>query len=102
MAIAGEAVVVTSKRFRQVARAAFQGQRARCRSVRRASFLAAMPSCEIRNNAMAGTLDTYQLSFEDGTKLQGKFLVQKLNYAGDFNNERSLPAAESSGAVVAA
>ena len=66
-------------------------------------FLGSAAESQIRNNAMSGMLDTYQLSFEDGTRLQGRFLVQKLNYAGDFNNERSYTLQlESSGAVVAA
>jgi predicted secreted protein len=49
---------------------------------------------------MAGTIDDYELSFEDGEKLRGKFLVQKLDYFGDFNGERNYTLGlESSGAV---
>ena len=45
----------------------------------------------------------YELSFEDGAKLRGKFLIQKLDYAGDFNGERNYAMQlESSGAVVPA
>jgi predicted secreted protein len=52
---------------------------------------------------MAGTIDDYELSFEDGEKLRGRFLVQRLDYAGDFNGERNYTLAlESSGAVVPA
>ena len=54
-------------------------------------------------NALAGIIDDYELSFEDGAKLHGRFLVQKLDYAGDFNNERSYTLQlESAGAVVSA
>ena len=50
-----------------------------------------------------GTLDDYELSFEDGEKLRGRFLVQRLDYAGDFNGERNYTLQlESSGAVVPA
>ena len=51
-------------------------------------FLGSAAENQIRTNAMAGTLDDYELSFEDGAKLRGRFLIQKLDYAGDFNGER--------------
>jgi predicted secreted protein len=45
-------------------------------------------------------LDDYELSFEGGEQLRGKFLVARLDYAGDFNGERSYTLAlESSGQV---
>jgi predicted secreted protein len=66
-------------------------------------FLGSTAENQIRANAMAGTLDDYELSFEDGAKLRGKFLIQKLDYAGDFNGERNYAMQlESSGAVVPA
>ena len=44
-----------------------------------------------------------ELSFEDGARLRGRFLVQRLDYAGDFNGERNYTLQlESSGAVVPA
>jgi predicted secreted protein len=50
--------------------------------------------------AMAGTLDSYQLSFESGERMQGQFLVSRLDYSGDFNGERNYTLSlESSGAV---
>lgn len=53
--------------------------------------------------SLTGTLDDYELSFEDGEKLRGKFLVQKLDYSGDFNGERNYTLQlESSGEVVSA
>ncbi|MGE5952295.1 MAG: phage tail tube protein, partial [Qipengyuania vulgaris] len=55
----------------------------------------------IRGHALAGTLDDYELSFEDGAKMRGSFLVQRLDYAGDFNGERTYAIQlESSGEVV--
>ena len=57
----------------------------------------------MRAHALAGTLDNYELSFEDGERLRGRFLVQRLDYAGDFNGERSYTLQlESSGPVVPA
>ena len=102
MSINGETVVITSKDsggWRDL----LSGAGARSISVSAAGiFLGSDAENRIRNNALAGTLAQYQLSFEDGAKMQGKFLVQKLDYAGDFNNERSYTLQlESSGAVVA-
>ena len=43
----------------------------------------------------------YELSFESGERMRGKFLVTRLEYAGDFNGERNYTLAlESSGEVV--
>ena len=102
MSIAGQAVVITSKDsggWRDL----LSGAGARSISVSAAGiFLGSDAENRIRSNALAGTLAQYQLSFEDGQKLQGGFLVQKLDYAGDYNNERSYTLQlESSGAVVA-
>jgi predicted secreted protein len=66
-------------------------------------FLGSAAEAQVRANAMAGTLDDYELSFEDGEKLRGSFLIQRLDYAGDFNGERNYTMQlESSGAVVPA
>ena len=55
----------------------------------------------MRAHALAGTLDDYELSFEDGAKMHGRFLVQRLDYAGDFNGERTYALQlESSGPVI--
>ena len=68
-----------------------------------AATIAPAAEAQLRANAMAGTLDDYELSFEDGEKLRGRFLVQKLDYAGDFNGERNYTLSlESSGAVIPA
>ena len=54
----------------------------------------------IKTNALSGVLDDYELSFESGERLRGKFLVARLDYAGDFNGERNYTLAlESSGPV---
>ena len=48
-------------------------------------------------------LDDYELSFESGERMRGRFLVTRLDYAGDYNGERNYTLSlESSGAVVSA
>ena len=100
MSIAGDAVVITSKDsvgWREL----LSGAGVRSVSVSAAGiFLGSAAEAQVRANAMAGTIDDYELSFEDGEKLHGRFLVQKLDYSGDFNGERNDPLQlESSGAV---
>lgn len=102
MSVTGESVVVTSKDsggWREL----LSGAGVRSVSVGAAGiFLGSAAEAQVRANAMAGTLGDYQLSFEDGEKLQGKFLVQRLDYAGDFNGERNYTLQlESSGEVAA-
>lgn len=101
MAIAGQAVTITTKDSAGW-RDLLSGAGARTVSVSAAGvFMGSSAEARIRTNALSGAIDTYQLSFEDGSKLQGKFLVQKLEYAGDYNNERSYTIQlESSGPVV--
>ncbi len=101
LSISGDTVVITSKDsggWREL----LSGAGVRSVSVSAAGiFLGSAAEARVRANAMAGTLDDYELSFEDGEKLRGRFLVQKLDYAGDFNGERNYTLAlESSGAVV--
>lgn len=103
MSISGDTVVVTSKDsggWREL----LSGAGVRSVSVSAAGiFLASAAEAQLRVNAMAGTLDDYELSFEDGEKLRGRFLIQKLDYAGDFNGERNYTLQlESSGAVAPA
>ena len=103
MSINGETVVVTSKDsagWREL----LSGAGSRSVSVSAAGiFLGSTAEAAIRANALAGTLDDYQLSFEDGEKMQGRFLVARLDYAGDFNGERNYTLQlESSGEVVSA
>jgi phage major tail protein, TP901-1 family len=103
MSVTGETVVVTSKDsggWREL----LSGAGVRSVSVSAAGiFLASEAEAQVRANAMAGVLDDYELSFEDGEKLRGRFLVQRLDYAGDFNGERNYTVQlESSGEVAAA
>lgn len=103
LSINGDTVVVTHKQsggWREL----LSGAGTRSVSVSAAGiFLGSTAENSIRSHALAGTIEDYELSFEDGTKLQGRFLVQRLDYAGDFNGERNYTLQlESSGAVVAA
>jgi len=100
LSINGEAVVVTSKDsggWRQL----LGGAGVRSVSVSGAGvFTGSAAETRIKAHALAGTIDDYRLSFEGGDSLTGKFLVTRLDYAGDFNGERSYTLSlESSGAV---
>ena len=56
----------------------------------------------MKANALAGLLDDYELSFESGERMRGRFLVTRLDYSGDYNGERNYALSlESSGAVSA-
>lgn len=103
MSVNGDTVVVTHKQsggWRDL----LSGAGTRSVSVSAAGiFLGSTAENTVRTRALDGTLDDYELSFEDGAKLRGRFLVQRLDYAGDFNGERSYTLQlESSGPVVAA
>ena len=66
-------------------------------------FLGSAAEATIRANALAGIMDRYELSFENGEKLRGRFLVLRLEYAGHLHGERNYTLAlESSGKVVSA
>jgi TP901-1 family phage major tail protein len=100
MSINGDTVVITHKEsggWREL----LSGAGTRSVSVSAAGiFLGSAAETAIRAHALAGTLDSYELSFEDGEKLRGQFLVQRLDYAGDFNGERNYTLQlESSGPV---
>ena len=103
LSVNGEAVVVTSKDsggWRQL----LSGAGVRSVSVSGAGvFTGSAAEARLRGNALAGVLDDYRLSFEGGETMTGRFLVTRLDYAGDFNGERSYTLSlESSGQVVAA
>ncbi len=103
MSITGDTVVITSKDsggWREL----LSGAGVRTISVSAAGiFLGSAAEAQVRANALAGTLDAYELSFEGGDKLRGQFLIQRLDYAGDFNGERNYTLQlESSGQVVPA
>lgn len=103
MSINSETVVVTSKDS-EGWRELLSGAGVRSVSVSAAGiFLGSEAESRVRANALAGTLDNYELSFEDGEKMQGRFLIQRLDYAGDFNGERNYTMQlESSGEVISA
>jgi TP901-1 family phage major tail protein len=66
-------------------------------------FTGSVAEARLTANALAGDVDDYCVSFESGATMTGRFLVTRLDYAGDFNGERTYTLAlESSGAVVAA
>jgi TP901-1 family phage major tail protein len=66
-------------------------------------FTGSVAETRIKANALSGAVDDYQVSFESGETMTGRFLITRLDYAGDFNGERTYTLAlESSGPVVAA
>lgn len=100
MSVNGEAVNVTSKDsggWREL----LSGAGVRSVSVAASGiFTGSTAEARLKSNAIAGLLDDYELSFESGERMQGKFLVTRLDYAGDHNGERTYALAlESSGAV---
>lgn len=101
LSINGEAVVITNKGsggWREL----LSGAGVRSVSVSGAGvFTGSTAETRLKTNALAGTIDDCELSFESGERMQGKFLVSRLDYAGDFNGERSYTLSlESSGPVV--
>ncbi|HWW65316.1 MAG TPA: phage major tail protein, TP901-1 family [Sphingomonadaceae bacterium] len=103
LSINGDAVVVTSKDsggWREL----LSGAGVRSVSVSGAGiFTGSTAEARLKSNALAGLIDDYELSFESGERLRGRFLLTRLDYSGDFNGERNYTLAlESSGAVVPA
>ncbi len=103
LSINGEAVAITSKDsggWREL----LTGAGVRSVSVSAAGvFTGATAEVRVRGSALAGRIDDYRLTFEGGEMMTGRFLVTRLDYAGDYNGERTYTVAlESSGAVVAA
>ncbi|WP_420142877.1 phage major tail protein, TP901-1 family [Sphingomonas sp.] len=100
LSINGESVAITNKGsggWREL----LSGAGTRSVSVAGAGvFTGSAAEARLKGNALAGTLDDYELSFEGGERMRGRFLLTRLDYAGDFNGERSYTLAlESSGAV---
>ena len=103
LSVNGEAVAVTNKGsggWREL----LSGAGVRSVSVSGAGvFTGSAAEARIKASALGGVLDDYRLSFEGGDSMTGRFLVTRLDYAGDFNGERTYTLSlESSGAVVAA
>ena len=64
-------------------------------------FTGSAAEVQVRGLALSGDIEDFQLSFESGERMQGSFLVTRLEYAGDFNGERNYALTlESSGEVV--
>jgi len=100
LSINGETVVITNKAsggWREL----LSGAGTRSVSVAGSGvFTGSAAEARLKSNALAGLLDDYELSFESGERMRGKFLLTRLDYAGDFNGERSYTLAlESSGQV---
>jgi len=103
LSVNGEAVNVTSKdsgSWREL----LSGAGVRSVSVSASGiFTGSAAETRLKANALAGLIDDYELSFESGERMRGRFLLTRLDYAGDYNGERSYGLAlESSGAVVPA
>jgi TP901-1 family phage major tail protein len=100
LSINGEAVVITNKGsggWREL----LSGAGVRSVSVAGSGvFTGSAAEARLKANALGGVIDDYELSFESGERLRGRFLLTRLEYSGDFNGERTYTLAlESSGAV---
>ncbi len=103
LSINGEMVAITSKDsggWREL----LSGSGVRSVSVSGAGiFTGSAAETRLKGNALSGAIDDYRLSFEGGETLTGRFLVTRLDYAGDYNGERNYTLSlESSGVVVSA
>ncbi len=101
LSINGDPVVITNKGsggWREL----LSGAGIRSVSVSGAGvFTGSAAETRVKTNALAGVIDDYELSFESGERLRGRFLVSRLDYAGDFNAERTYTLSlESSGQLV--
>src|ERR1043165_3297974 len=85
MSVNGEAVNVTSKDSGGW-RGLLSGAGVRSISVAASgSFTGSAGEIRIKSNALAGQIEDYELSFESGERLRGRFLVTRLDYSGDYN-----------------
>ena len=103
LSVNGEAVNVTSKDsggWRDL----LSGAGVRSVSVAGSGiFTGSAAETRLKTNALAGMIDDYELSFESGETMRGRFLIVRLDYAGDHGGERTYALSlESSGEVVAA
>ena len=100
LSINGEAVNITSKDsggWREL----LTGAGVRSVSVAASGiFTGSAAETRLKANALGGVIDDYELSFESGERMQGQFLVTRLDYSGDYNGERNYTLSlESSGPV---
>ena len=101
MSVNGEAVNVTHKEsggWREL----LSGAGVRSVSVSASGiFTGSAAEGRLKSNALSGTIDDYELSFESGERMKGRFLLTRLDYSGDYNGERNYALnLESSGPVV--
>ena len=101
MSVNGEAVNVTTKDsggWREL----LSGAGVRSVSVSASGiFTGSATELRVKGNALSGAIDDYELSFESGERMRGRFLVTRLDYSGDYNGERNYALSlESSGPVV--
>ena len=102
MSVSGEAVNITSKDsggWREL----LSGAGTRSVSVSASGiFTGSAAETRAKGHALTGTIDDYELSFESGERMRGRFLVTRLDYSGDYNGERNYALnLESSGPVTA-
>lgn len=65
-------------------------------------FTGSVAELQLKSLVLNGAIDRFEVSFESGERLRGSFQVTRLDYAGDFNGERSFSVSlESSGPVEA-
>ena len=100
MSVNGEAVNVTTKdsgAWREL----LSGAGVRSVSVSGSGiFTGSVAETRLKTNALGGLIDDYELSFESGERMRGRFLITRLDYAGDYNGERTYSLSlESSGQV---
>ena len=100
LSVNGEAVNVTSKEsggWREL----LSGAGVRSVSVSASGvFTGSAAEVRVKANALGGMIDDYELSFESGERMRGRFLVTRLDYSGDYNGERNYALSlESSGQV---
>ena len=103
LSVNGEAVNVTSKDsggWREL----LSGAGVRSVSVSASGiFTGSSAEGRVKAKALGGLLDDYELSFESGERMRGRFLVTRLDYSGDYTGERNYALSlESSGPVVPA
>ena len=100
LSINGDAVAITNKDSNGW-RDLLSGAGVRSVSVAASGiFTGSAAEAQVRGLALGGGIEKYELSFESGERMRGRFLVSRLDYSGDHNGERTYSLAlESSGAV---
>lgn len=63
-------------------------------------FTGSDAEARLKQKALAGSAEDFEVVFESGERVQGRFLITRLDYGGDFNGERTYTLAlESTGPV---